>query len=70
MVKVLGTSPHSSDRCHQEPGISLYQAEPSGEVEFKFADSKKKSGEHYYYVRVQQEEGNVAWSSPIWVTIQ
>ena len=39
-------------------------------VEFDFREQSLAAGEHYYYVRVEQEDGNVAWSSPIWVTKQ
>jgi len=24
-------------------------------------------GQHWYYVRVEQEDGELAWSSPIWI---
>jgi hypothetical protein len=27
----------------------------------------KKAGSHYYYVRVRQADGELAWSSPLWV---
>ncbi|MDE0109188.1 MAG: DUF3604 domain-containing protein [Bryobacterales bacterium] len=37
-------------------------------MEFEFREQELAAGEHYYYVRVEQEDGNVAWSSPIWVT--
>lgn len=39
-------------------------------MEFEFREQELSAGEHYYYVRVEQEDGNVAWSSPIWVTKQ
>jgi hypothetical protein len=26
------------------------------------------AGEHFYYVRVTQEDGNMLWSAPVWVT--
>ena len=39
-------------------------------MEFEFREQALEAGEHYYYVRVEQEDGNVAWSSPIWVTKQ
>ncbi len=35
---------------------------------FTFVDNTKTPGEDFYYVRVVQDDGNVAWSSPIWVT--
>ena len=38
------------------------------EVELEFVDNKKGGGEDFYYVRVIQEDNNIAWSSPIWVT--
>ena len=37
-------------------------------MEFEFREQSLAPGEHYYYVRVEQADGNVAWSSPIWVT--
>ncbi len=39
-------------------------------MDFAFREQSLEAGEHYYYVRVEQEDGNVAWSSPIWVTKQ
>ncbi len=37
-------------------------------MEIEYREQSLESGEHFYYVRVEQEDGNVAWSSPIWVT--
>lgn len=39
-------------------------------MEFEFREQSLPQGEHYYYVRVEQEDGNVAWSSPIWISKQ
>jgi hypothetical protein len=25
-------------------------------------------GEHFYYARLTQEDGNMLWSAPVWVT--
>jgi hypothetical protein len=36
-------------------------------MNFAYTDADTKSGEAYYYVRVQQQNGQIAWSSPIWV---
>ena len=38
------------------------------EVEFEFEDQKTKPGESYYYLRVIQKDGEMAWGSPAWVT--
>ena len=32
-----------------------------------FVDNEAESGESYYYARVIQVDGEIAWSSPIWV---
>ena len=39
------------------------------DVSFEFADAEAPPGESYYYARVQQADGQIAWSSPIWVTV-
>ena len=38
------------------------------EVEFEYIDNEAGAGEHWYYVRVEQANAELAWSSPIWVT--
>jgi hypothetical protein len=30
-------------------------------------DAHPVTGENRYYVRVEQEDGNLAWSSPVWI---
>src|SRR5450631_4505278 len=32
-------------------------------------DASPPNGASYYYVRIEQADGNTAWSSPIWVTL-
>ena len=38
------------------------------DVSFSFVDNEVGPGEHYYNVTVLQNDGNLAWSSTIWVT--
>ncbi len=38
------------------------------EVTVQWKDKQKSEGESYYYVRIMQEDGELAWSSPIWVS--
>jgi hypothetical protein len=46
----------------------IYSKEPADEsFELRYRENNLAAGEHYYYVRVEQRDGNVAWSSPIWV---
>ena len=37
------------------------------QAEFKFVDDSAEPGESYYYVRVIQRDGEMAWGSPAWV---
>ncbi|MBC7289444.1 MAG: DUF3604 domain-containing protein, partial [Armatimonadetes bacterium] len=40
------------------------------EVSFRWRDEKLSPGTSWYYLRVMQTDGEMAWSSPIWVTRQ
>ena len=42
-----------------------------GKREYKgnWTDPKPKPGMHYYYVRVQQDDGELAWASPMWIDL-
>jgi hypothetical protein len=33
-------------------------------------DTEPSPGTHWYYARVVQKDGNMAWSSPVWVTVE
>ncbi len=46
----------------------IYTTRPgTKEAGFEFSDNDFKPGGNYYYVRVLQQDGQLAWSSPIWV---
>ena len=46
----------------------VHRESPSdSRVEFTWRDSRALGDVDYYYVRVTQRDGNMAWSSPIWV---
>lgn len=47
----------------------VYSTEPKTEqVRFAWTDEEKRPpGLSWYYVRVQQDDGEIAWASPIWV---
>jgi hypothetical protein len=47
----------------------IYTSRPNTkDTRFTFTDRDAGSGESWYYTRVLQEDGQIAWSSPIWVT--
>ena len=68
-VKVRGTA--GLDRVHIiRDGRVIHTHRPSAqEADFQFtdADSAGNGSSRYYYVRVEQTDGQVAWGSPIWV---
>jgi hypothetical protein len=46
----------------------IYTNEPTGDTfDLRYRENSLRPGEHYYYVRVEQQDRNMAWSSPIWV---
>jgi hypothetical protein len=49
----------------------VYTSHPDvDEVTFSYTDASVEPGVHYYYVRVIQQDNNMAWGSPIWVTYE
>jgi hypothetical protein len=49
----------------------VHQLKPEkNEVAFEYLDNTPEAGESYYYVRVEQSDKQLAWSSPIWVRYQ
>jgi len=68
MVKVRGTTPiRQIDIIKNQEFVYNRQKLPQ-ETDLEFVDNDKKAGGDFYYVRVIQEDDNIAWSSPIWVT--
>ena len=46
----------------------IYKAEPGGrQAELEFVDNEAGPGPHWYYIRLEQQDEELAWSSPIWV---
>ena len=68
-VKVRGTTGLARINVIRGEQV-VYVHEPDAqETEFEFLDQNARPGLglQYYYVRVEQSDGNVAWGSPIWV---
>jgi hypothetical protein len=46
----------------------IYAQEPQGDkFELQYRETSLAPGKHYYYVRLEQKDRHMAWSSPIWV---
>jgi hypothetical protein len=68
VAKIAGTGPLKKVVIVRDREY-IYSQEPPGEVfDLRFRETAPlAAGEHYYYVRAEQKDGNVAWSSPIWI---
>ena len=66
-VKARGTAPVKSVHLIRD-GLYVYETSPlKNIVDVDYLDADAGKGQHWYYVRVEQEDGQLAWSSPIWV---
>jgi hypothetical protein len=69
-IKVRGTRKVAAIHIIRDQKI-IHSASPNAqEATVNFRDTATTPGSHYYYVRVEQEDGQLAWSSPIWVKYQ
>jgi hypothetical protein len=68
-VKLIGTKPFAKVHVIKDNEY-VYSTEPKTEkVEFTWRDSTARQGKtSYYYVRGEQEDGELVWVSPMWIT--
>ncbi|MGC8644357.1 MAG: hypothetical protein ACP5XB_31225, partial [Isosphaeraceae bacterium] len=64
-----GTTPIVKLHVIRDNAYALSTEPGRTRVEFRYTDDDAKSGEsHYYYVRIEQADKNIAWASPMWIT--
>ena len=68
-VKLIGTAPFAKVYIVKD-GKYVYTSEPkTAKVDFSWQDMTPAAGKtSYYYVRGEQENGEIVWASPMWVT--
>jgi hypothetical protein len=68
-IKVLGTAPVAKVSILRD-GKDVRVEEPKKqEVTLTYTDMDAPIGKtSYYYVRIEQSDGNLAWASPMWIT--
>jgi hypothetical protein len=68
-IKVHGTGPIAKVHVIRDNKY-VYSTEPDkAEVSLRYTDMDAKEGKaSYYYVRIEQADGNLAWTSPMWIT--
>jgi hypothetical protein len=66
-VKARGTNTVAKVEVIKDSKV-IYSAEPGKrDIDFEFVDKAGAAGQHFYYVRMQQTDQMVAWSSPFFV---
>jgi hypothetical protein len=66
-VKVEGTDTIETIHLIRDAQYIYKWSPNSRQADFQFSDPAAGKGQHWYYVRVEQKNGELAWSSPIWV---
>jgi len=52
-------------------GEKIFEEKAEGVfVQFLLEDARPQPGTSWYYARILQKDGNMAWSSPVWVTME
>jgi hypothetical protein len=70
VVRIIGTAPIAQIDVIKNNKY-VHQLKPQkNEVAFEYLDNTAEAGQSYYYVRVEQADKQLAWSSPIWVQYQ
>jgi hypothetical protein len=71
-VKLTGTGPFAKVVIVKDNQYVYSQEPKTATVSFTWRDTAAKQGAKasYYYVRGEQENGEIVWVSPMWVTYQ
>ena len=68
-VEARGTAPIAKVHVIRDNAY-VFSTEPDRrDVSLTYTDDNAQAGRtHYYYVRIEQADGNLAWGSPMWIT--
>ncbi|MEO7653482.1 MAG: hypothetical protein ABIZ80_23735, partial [Bryobacteraceae bacterium] len=67
-IKVQGTAPVAKVVVIKDNAVA-YTAQPgTADVELSYRDQAGPNGKSFYYVRIEQSDGQLAWSSPFWIS--
>ncbi len=68
-IAIQGTAPISRLHVIRDNRYVLTTTPGQSRLEFRYTDEAARPGEsHYYYVRVEQADRNIAWASPMWIS--
>jgi hypothetical protein len=66
-VKVIGTSDLAKVEVLRDSTVAAELPAKGRECAVEWTDPAPAAGVHYYYIRVQQKDGELAWTSPLWI---
>jgi hypothetical protein len=66
-IDIQGTAPISKVEVIGNGRILLSRQPGAATDNFRYVDNNPPRGTAYYYVRTVQANGQIAWSSPIWI---
>jgi len=67
-IKAVGTAPITDIEIIRSGEVLETLRPGTEEIELKYTDKTPLPGKSYYYVRLLQDNGAIAWASPIWVS--
>ena len=67
-ARVIGTAPIRKVEVIKNNTYIHTRRGDRSELSFSYVDNNVREGESYYYIRVEQQDGELAWASPVWVT--
>lgn len=67
-IRANGTAPFDEIEVIRSGKVIAVLRPNQSSIDFSYVDKSPLPGRSYYYVRLHQQDGNFAWSSPIWVT--
>ncbi len=67
-AKIEGTGPIARVALIRDNQYIFSVQPDTAQYQLRYRENSLTPGEHYYYVRMEQKDGNVAWSSPVWIT--
>jgi hypothetical protein len=70
VIKAVGCDKISSVEIIRNGEKMFVEKVKDVSVQFLLEDPQLQPGTSWYYARVLQEDGNMAWSSPVWVNIE
>jgi hypothetical protein len=66
-VKIIGTSDLAKVEVLRDSDVVATLKLKGRECAEEWTDPQPAAGTHYYYIRVQQKDGELAWTSPMWI---